>query len=91
MPMSNDNARSERRVKSKGEFGLLVEGLDLITACVYDVSPSGICLEAKIGLECGTSVTLDGDGIIAEGVVRYCKAEGELYRIGIALRPPEPA
>ena len=74
-------------MKSKGEFGVFVEGLDPITASVYDVSPSGICLEAKVGLECGTVVRLDGDGIIAEGVVRYCKPEGELYRIGIALQP----
>jgi hypothetical protein len=89
--MSDKNARSECRVRSKGEFWLLVEGLDPLTATVYDVSPSGICLEAEIGLESGTAVTLDGDGIIAEGVVRYCKPTGELYRIGIALQPPEPA
>ena len=89
--MSDSNARSERRVKSKGEFGLLVEGRDPITASVCDVSPSGICLEAKTGLECGTLVTLDGDGIIAAGVVRYCKPEGNLYRIGIALQSQGPA
>jgi hypothetical protein len=89
--MSNDNGRAERRVKSKGEFGLLVDGRDPITAHVFDVSPSGICLETEIGLECGTSVTLDGDGLMAEGVVRYCRAEGESYRIGISLRPQESA
>jgi hypothetical protein len=84
---SNNNTRSESRVRSKGEFGLLVAGLDPITARVYDVSTSGVCLETEIRLECGTLVTLDGDGIIAQGVVRYCKPEGELYRIGIALQP----
>jgi hypothetical protein len=88
--MGNNNARSEHRVKSKGEFGLLVDGFDPITANVYDVSPSGICVETKIGLQCGTLVTLDGDGIVAEGVVRYCKLEGGTYRIGIALQPQEP-
>jgi hypothetical protein len=89
--MSNDNGRAERRVKSKGEFGLLVDGRDPITAHVCDVSPSGICLETEIGLECGTPVMLDGEGLMAEGVVRYCRAEGESYRIGIALRPQESA
>jgi hypothetical protein len=88
--MSNGNVRAEPRVKSKGEFGLLVDGRDPITAHVYDVSLSGICLETEIGLECGTPVTLDGDGIIAEGVVRYCKLDGDRYRIGIALQPQEP-
>jgi hypothetical protein len=89
--MSSENGRTERRVKSKGEFGLLVNGCAPIMATVYDVSPSGICLETQIGIACGTPVTLDGDGIIAEGVVRYCRAEGERYRIGIALQPHEPA
>lgn len=89
--MSYDNARAERRVKSKGEFGLMVDGRDPITAHVCDVSPSGICIETEIGLECGTPVTLDGDGLMAEGVVRYCRAEGELYRIGISLLPHESA
>lgn len=58
---------------------------------VHDVSPSGICVETEIGVECGTFVILDGDGIVAEGVVRYCKAEGQRYRLGIALQSNEPA
>jgi hypothetical protein len=89
--MSYDNGRAERRVKSKGEFGLLVNGRNPITAYVCDVSPSGICLKTEIGLECGTPVTLDGDGLMAEGVVRYCRPEGESYKIGISLGSQESA
>jgi hypothetical protein len=88
--MSNEHGRVEQRVRSKGEFGLVVSGCAPIMGRVYDVSPSGICLETKTGIACGTPVTLDGDGIVAEGVVRYCRAEGERYRVGIALQPHEP-
>ena len=89
--MSLPAQRSERRVKSKGRFGLLVNGTEAINAAVYDVSPSGICLEAETEVAIGTPVQLDGDGIVAEGVVRYCNAEGRIYRIGVALLPPTAA
>lgn len=86
--MGSERQRVEPRVKSRGRFGILVEGEKPILADVCDVSISGICLEAEASVAVGTSVQLDGNGIVADGIVRYCHAQGGKYRIGVALQPP---
>lgn len=84
--MASDTQRAELRIRSKGRFTLLVEGAaQPIVASVCDVSPSGIGLEAQSSVAVGTAVRLDGDGIMADGVVRYCRSENGQYRIGVAL------
>jgi hypothetical protein len=86
--MASDTQRAEFRVRSKGRFALVVEGTDEpIVANVCDVSPSGIGLEAPSSVPIGAAVRLDGDGIVADGVVRYCRPEDGYYRIGVALIP----
>jgi PilZ domain len=87
--MSSENQRAERRVKSKGRFTVIVDGAQPILANVCDVSLSGICLETERGMETGTPVRLDADGIVADGVVRYCKVQDGSYRIGVSLLPPD--
>ena len=87
--VSAENQRAERRIKSKGRFALSVAGGDSVLANVCDISISGMCLEAEKGIEPGSAVRLDGDGIIADGVVRYCRFENGLYWIGVALQPPD--
>jgi hypothetical protein len=87
--MSAENQRSESRVKSRGRFELQMEGAEPVVGEVCDVSLSGICLEAERKVEIGTPVRLDGDDIVADGVVRYCALRDGRYRIGIALLPPD--
>jgi hypothetical protein len=86
--MASDTQRAELRIRSKGRFTLLVEGgSQPIVATVCDVSPSGIGLEARSSVAVGAPVRLDGDGIVADGVVRYCRPQDGIYRIGVALVP----
>jgi hypothetical protein len=83
--------RAEARIKSRGRFEILVDGREPIVATVYDVSPSGLCLDSDAGVERGSRIQLDGYGIIADGVVRYCAQVGNIYRIGVELCSPETA
>jgi PilZ domain len=87
--MSAECQRTEKRIKSKGQFLILMEGGEPVLATVCNISVSGICLEAERGVEPGKAVQLDGNGIVADGVVRHCRFENGLYRIGVALQPPD--
>ena len=82
-----EDRRAEQRFKSRGLFQLLVDGGKPLTATVYNTSPSGICLEASAPVEKETAVRVDGEGFIADVVVRYCERQGALYRIGICFVP----
>jgi hypothetical protein len=83
--MMFEERRVEERVRSKGRFQLFVDGAEPLT--VYNTSPTGICVEAIAPVEKETEVRLDGEGFVANGVVRYCERLGGLYRIGIGFVP----
>ena len=87
--MNNDATRTESRVKSKGYFELLVEENVPITAELYDISPSGLCLGTRTAVEPRTKVRLHSNGFTADGVVRSCKCDGEVCQLGVALVPPD--
>ena len=91
MLMSAENQRVESRVRSRGRFELRMEGAEPVVATVCDISLSGICIETERKVEIGTPVRLDGDDIVADGVVRYCAFQNGLYHLGIALLPPDEA
>ena len=85
--MMFEERRVEERVKSKGRFQLFVDGAEPLTTTVYNTSPTGICVEAIAPVEKETEVRLDGEGFVANGVVRYCERLGGLNRIGICFVP----
>jgi hypothetical protein len=87
--MNNDAARNEPRVKSKGYFEMFAEGSVPISAELYDISPSGVCLGTPTAVELGTKVRLHCNGFTADGVVRSCESDGEGCRLGVALIPPD--
>ena len=86
--MAGEEQRVEARVRSRGQFALFVDGAPPIPATVFDVSPNGIGLETDTLIRHGTAVRLDCLGIAADGVVRYCRAHGARYRIGVSLSAP---
>jgi len=88
--MDANQKRAEPRVRSRGKFDLVIEGEGPITAWLCDVSESGLCLKTQTPVEPGQAVRLDGNGLIADGVVRYCRPEGDLCVIGVALVPVSP-
>lgn len=91
--MTNDDKRSENRIRSRGCLTLLAEGLAPIQCTIYDVSPSGmgVGIETQADIGAGTAVILDGSAFAAHGIVRYCYRIRELYRVGIELTPhPAP-
>ena len=87
--MSTDEKRSESRIRSKGTVTLLPEGSSPVHARIYDVSPSGLGLglETPASLAPGTGVAIHGSGFAAHGVVRYSYHMGQVFRLGIELRP----
>jgi hypothetical protein len=44
-------------------------------------------METTAPVEIGTAVRVDGEGFVADGVVRYCNYHGSSYRIGIHFVP----
>jgi hypothetical protein len=93
--MTADKKRSEARIRSRGPVTILAPGLERISGTIYDVSASGLGLDLEthsaLGLGVGTRVVIDGQGFDAEGVVRYCERLGPVYRVGVDLKPAEPA
>lgn len=93
--MTADEKRSEARIRSRGPVTILAAGLERIPGTIFDVSASGLGLDLEtqcgLGLGVGASVVIDGQGFAAEGVVRYCEHLGPAYRIGVELKPAEPA
>ena len=91
--MTNDEKRSEQRIRSRGTVTVRAEGGTPVPAVIYDVSPSGLGLglESEVGLTAGTAVDIDGSGFAAHGVVRFCFSMNQTFRIGIQLKPLEPA
>ena len=85
--MSAHELRNESRIRSRGRFEILLDGSDPISATLWDVSPSGLCLETKAPVNPGTAVQLESAGFIADAVVRYCRQEGEVCKVGVALSP----
>ena len=87
--MRTDEARSESRIRSKGNITLLAEGSGPVDASIYDVSPSGLGLglQTTAILAPGTAVAIHGSGFVAHGVVRYSYQMGQVFRLGIELTP----
>jgi PilZ domain len=80
--------RVEARLRSRGELRIFTEDGEPLDAKVLDISPSGIGLEAAIGLESGTVVRLHCHGaVVGEGIVRHCRASGQRFLVGVALLP----
>jgi hypothetical protein len=66
-----------------------VEGCEPIEAKLVDTSPSGLGLEAGVGLDSGTAVRLACSGIeIGMGKIQHCRPSGDRFLIGVALLPP---
>src|SRR4030088_2501716 len=78
-------ARKEPRIRSRGLVHLVVGEIQRIEAIICDVSPSGISVEAPVGVPVGTIVNIDAGLYTSEGVVRHCSADGSRYRIGVDL------
>jgi PilZ domain len=76
--------RKEVRVGLCRAVQLHIGGVRPIAAVLYDVSKSGIALEAPRWIRVGTRVRVDGAGFAAEGEVRYCEPQTHGYRIGIS-------
>jgi hypothetical protein len=91
--MKADKQRSETRIRSRGPVTILAPGLEQIRGTIYDVSAAGLGLDLEMNsaLVQGTCVVIDGQGFAAEGVVRYCERVGQIYRVGIELKPAVPA
>jgi hypothetical protein len=66
---------------------LLVERAGSVAGTIYDVSISGISVDAEAGLPAGSMVRIEGEGFLGEGVVQHCSECGGRYRIGVALTP----
>ncbi len=83
--MSTGERRREPRIQSRGPVQLLANGLQRIPGTILDVSISGISVDAEAALSPETPVKIDCGDFIAEGIVRYCRRQGQRYCIGIAL------
>jgi len=88
--MTEDERRTESRVRSRGLVTLL-SGDKAARGSVYDVSLSGLAVEADAAIHPGAPVKIEGEGFIGAGVVRYCGLHHGRYRIGIELCGPESA
>jgi hypothetical protein len=88
--MTNDERRAESRVRSRGRVTLL-SGDKAASGTVYDVSLTGLGVDADIAIHPGAAVKIDGEGFTAAGIVRYCGPHHGRYRIGIELCGPESA
>jgi hypothetical protein len=86
--MTNDNARREPRVRSRGPVSLVVDDSAAIAATIFDSSPAGLSIDAENGVELDRTVRIEGQGFTGEGIVRYCGRRGEYFRIGLELIPP---
>ena len=85
--MANEERRAEPRVRSRGPVNLLPDRAGSIAGIIYDVSISGICVDAEAGLPAGSTVRIEGEGFLGEGVVQHCSEHEGRYRIGLALTP----
>lgn len=80
------NRRAEQRLRSRGNFGIFVRGIEKIEGKLFDTSPSGLSLLASMEVASGTLVRLESSGVeIGQGVVRNCRAHGAGFLIGISL------
>src|SRR5947207_10540649 len=72
------------------EFTYLLVGHAVrVQGTIYDVSPSGICVETWLEVPLGVTVTVDAGAYTTEAVVRRCTAHGSRYRIDLDLNPFE--
>ena len=83
--VTGQEQRRERRLRSKGEVIIFCAGLRELPATIHDVGASGLGLLANSELPTGSAVRIESHGYVAEGVVAHCRAEGDLYHIGVAL------
>jgi len=88
--MANDERRTESRLRSRGVVTLL-SGDIAARGTVYDVSLSGLAVDADAAIHPGAPVKIDGEGFTGAGIVRYCGPHHGRYRIGIELCGPESA
>ena len=78
-----DKRRKEVRVALRRTVQLHIGRVGPVAATLYDVSKSGIAVEARRWIDVGTRVRIGGAGFAAEGEVRYCEPQPHGYRIGI--------
>ena len=87
--MTNEERRTEFRVRSRGPVSLIGGAGEAVTGTIYDVSISGLAVEADSAMCIGLPVRIEGEGFTGEGVVRYCGQHNSRYRIGIILNTPK--
>jgi hypothetical protein len=88
--MTNDERRTEFRVRSRGPVSLTGDAGEAVTGTIYDVSISGLAVDTDSAMRIGLPVRIEGQGFTGEGVVRYCGQHNGRFRIGIILNSPPP-
>ena len=83
--MTDQERRKEQRVRSRGQVTLSAETGDNVAGTIYDVSVSGLSVEAARGIPIGTAVEVESLGFAASGEVSYCERRGAVFRIGVQL------
>jgi hypothetical protein len=83
--MNAYTARKEPRIRSRGVVHLLIGDSIAIEGTVYDVSPGGISVETSIDVPLGAAVNIDAGNYRSAGVVRHCRSEGSVFRVGVDL------
>lgn len=89
--MSDAHRRKESRVKSRGVVELRVTGGNPVAGTVYDISESGLSIRSEAALPLGQPVEVDCGGLVADAVVRHCRAVDGAYRIGLELLSSPPS
>ena len=89
--MNSPQRRKELRVRSCGLVNLLTSNGQSIPGTVRDISPSGISVQSETALEPEQVLKIDCGGMVAHAVVRHCRADRGLFRIGLELLSPEEA
>ena len=76
-------SRREPRVATNQPAFLLLPKQAPTPVCIVDVSNSGLGLTSSLAFVPGTFVGIQVDDGVILGDVRYCRSEGNCYRLGI--------